>query len=48
MFSIRTAGQMLSDCNRNNKTITAPQTPQTTEFIKLWRLSEKDHVDTTK
>jgi len=39
---------MLSDYNRNNETITALQTPQTTEFIKLWRMSEKDHVDTMR
>ena len=44
MCSITTVGQMLSGCNRNNKTITELQIPQTTEFIKLWRLSEENHV----
>lgn len=48
MCSNTTVGQMLSDCNKNNKIIIELQTPQTTEFLKLQRLSEKDQADTMR
>jgi len=43
MCSNTTVGQMLSDCNKNNKIIIELQTPQTTEFLKLQRLPK--HVE---
>jgi hypothetical protein len=45
MWSITTVGQMLSDHDRNNKTITELRTPQITEFMQLRRRNKDEHVD---